>query len=34
MQNSGGAASLGSGDTETFMFGYKIITWVILIKKL
>jgi hypothetical protein len=26
MQNSGGAASLGSGDTETFMFGYKIIT--------
>jgi hypothetical protein len=26
MQNSGGAASLGSGDMETFMFGYRIIT--------
>ena len=26
MQNSGGNASLGSGDTETYMYGYKIIT--------
>jgi hypothetical protein len=24
MQNSGGNASLGSGDSETFMYGFKL----------
>jgi len=34
MQNSGGNASLGSGDTETYMYGYRIITWLFLSYKL